>query len=140
MSFLLDTNVVSEVCKDKPNENVANWLIKSPMDRNYISSLTIGEIRKGVSLLGEGRRKQKITTFIEYDLPNIFGDRVLSVDLKVADKWGYLMGRYKEKGKILPVIDGLISATALVYNLTIVTRNIKDFQIDGLEVLNPWIK
>ncbi|MCE3232514.1 MAG: VapC toxin family domain ribonuclease [Rickettsiaceae bacterium] len=135
MKYMLDTNVLSETIKDKPNEHVINWLESIPQERFYISVLTFGEIRKGIEMLSEGKRRIKLLNWLETQMYSWFNSRVVAIDAEVAEKWGYLAAINRS----LPAIDGLIAATSIVHNLTLVTRNENDFvNIPGLEILNPW--
>lgn len=118
-----------------PHKSVTNWFESVPSDSLYISVLTIGEIRKGVEKLPSSKKKEKILSWLDYTLLDWFGDRILPIDFEVADKWGYILGNSEKK---LPAIDSLIAATALTHNLKVVTRNIEDFMIPGVEVTNPW--
>jgi predicted nucleic acid-binding protein len=135
MSFLIDTNVISERLKAKPNDNVSKWFDDVPAEMQFISVLTLGEIRKGIEKLDHGKRKTNLLVWLEHDLPSWFGDHILPIDQKVSDYWGYLTAQIKRP---LPVIDGLLAATAIVHQLKIVTRNVSDFTLPGLEVINPW--
>ena len=135
MSYLLDTNVISEVVQRKPDSNVITWLKQLPDEALFISVLTLGEIRSGVERLGNGRRREKLRLWLEHDLVDWFGGRVLTVDTPVADRWGRLLA---DAGRPLPTIDSLLAATALHHELRLVTRNTKDFGIPGLKLINPW--
>jgi toxin FitB len=135
MSFLIDTNVISELVKAKPNRNVLNWFAMIPDISLYISVLSLGEIRKGIESMPKGARKIKLQSWLEHELAAWFGDRVLTIDQAVAERWGKLQANLQRP---LPIIDSLISATALHYDLALVTRNIKDFSNFDLEVINPW--
>lgn len=137
MSYLLDTNVISELIRPKPNNNVLNWFENIPDDALHISVLTLGEIRKGVEKLTEGKRKEKLRLWLEIELPEWFEDRILPIDKYVADIWGKL--QYQALNNP-PAIDSLIAATALHYNLRLVTRNERDFHFPSLLVINPWQK
>lgn len=135
MSYLLDTNVISEIIRVKPNENVIKWFKTISNDALYMSVLTLGEIRKGVEKVSENTRKEKLRLWLEHDLLEWFGDRILPINQQVADKWGRLQHYAKHP---IPAIDSLIAATALYYDLRLVTRNNKDFQHPDLEIINPW--
>lgn len=136
MSYLLDTNVISELVKHTPNESVLKWIDDINSEKLYLSVISIGEIRKGVAGIQDPRRQEKISQWLEIDLPDYFEERILNIDLKIADMWGQLQS--KNKGHTLPAIDGLIAATAQVHNLTLVTRNTKDFNNVSISILNPW--
>ncbi len=101
----------------------------------YISALTLGEIRKGVERMPAGLRRERLSVWLELDLPGWFGERVLPIDAAVADEWGRLMAR---ADRTLPAVDALLAATALSHRLTVVTRNIADFADTGVSVINPW--
>lgn len=134
--YLLDTNVVSEVIKPIPNVNVIEWLQYINAEHLAISVLTIGEIRKGIELTANPIRKAGLVRWLENDLAEWFGRRIVPINLDVADKWGYICAQTSRK---LPAIDSLFAASALVHNMKLVTRNAKDFvHVAGLEVINPW--
>ena len=135
MSYLLDTNVLSELVRPEPNASVLSWFSSVPDESLYISALTIGEIRKGVEGVPDARRKEKLRVWLEHELPEWFGKRVLSIDGNVAERWGKLQAQAKRP---VPAIDSLLAATALHHELRMVTRNEKDFDYQGLEVINPW--
>jgi predicted nucleic acid-binding protein len=135
MSYLLDTNVLSELLRRKPHEKVVNWFNGVSSELLHISVLTLGEIRKGIEMLEEGRRKNQLILWVESELTEWFQDRVLMIDQAVAEKWGFLQAQMKRP---IPAVDGLIAATALHHDLWVVTRNEKDFHYPMLQVLNPW--
>jgi hypothetical protein len=135
MSYLLDTNIVSETVRRNPNKAVIAWLDQLPGEALYVSVLTIGEFRKGIEALTDRRRREKLRLWLEHELPTWFEERVLPIDLAVADRWGRLLA---EMGRPVPAIDSLLAATALYYELRLVTRNSADFEYPGLEVINPF--
>lgn len=135
MSYLLDTNILSETFKEKPSLHVIEWYNAVPSDSLFISVLTLGEIRKAIEKLNIGKRKSELILWLEHQLPSWFDNRILAITQEVADRWGYLCAHSK---KTLPAIDGLLASTALTHNLKFVTRNIKDFDLAGLEVINPF--
>jgi len=137
MSYLLDTNVLSELVRPKPNEAVLAWFANVPDESLYISVLTLGEIRKGVEGVPDAKRKETLRVWLEHTLPEWFGSRVLSVDVNVAEKWGRLQA---DAQRPVPAIDSLLAATALHHELRMVTRNAKDFDYAGIEVINSWIQ
>lgn len=138
MNYLLDTNVLSEVRKPQPDRQVLEWLDQVDEDRTYLSVITLGEIARGVALLDDGRRKAALAEWLAEDLPSRFSGRVIPVDLKISLTWGRLMAEAKVRGISLPTMDGWIAATATVHDLTLVTRNTKDFRGTGLQLLDPW--
>ena len=135
MSYLLDTNVLSEMVRPNPNPNVLRWFETVPDEALHISVLTLGEIRKGIEKLIEPERKETLRLWLENKLLNWFNDRILPIDAAVADRWGRLQSEMK---KPLPAVDSLIAATALHYDLRLVTRNTRDFQYPSLPLVCPW--
>ena len=135
MSYLVDTNVISELVRPKPAKAVLAWFENIPSEALHISVLTLGEIRKGVEQMPDGARREKLRLWLEHKLVDWFGTRILLVDIPVADRWGRLVA---QMGRPVPSIDSLLAATALHYELRLVTRNQKDFGYPGLEVVNPW--
>lgn len=135
MSYLVDTNVLSELRRRDPDANVVRWLADRPATTLYLSVLTLGELRRGVEGLPEGDRKRRLLDWLEVELPAYFAGRILPVDATVADRWGRLLA---QAGRPLPAIDSLLAATALTHGLTLLTRNIRDFQHPDLTVLDPW--
>ncbi len=136
--FLLDTNCISELVRVKPEQRVVEWIEAADENLLYLSVLTLGEIRKGVAGLPQGKRRTRLEAWLEIDLRARFAGRILAVDAAVAHRWGSLGARAKSKGIPLPVIDGLLAATALHHDLTVVSRNIADFEGAQVPVVNPW--
>lgn len=136
--FLLDTNCISEMVSPRPEPYVMQWMEAADERLLYLSVLTLGEIRKGLAILAQGKRRAHLETWLEIELQARFSGRILPIEAAVADRWGLLAAQSKRKGKALPVIDGLLAATALHYNLTIVSRNTGDFTNTQVQVLNPW--
>lgn len=135
MSFLVDTNVLSELRKQRADARVVAWAEMRPRQSLYLSVLSLGEIRKGVEGVADPAFRQRLTDWLEVDLRNYFVGRLLSVDEQVADCWGRMQA---SAGRSLPAIDGLLAATALHHDLTLVTRNSKDFAGLGVRLVNPW--
>ena len=136
--FLLDTNVISELVKPKPEPRVTTWIDSIDEDLLYLSVLTLGEIRKGIATLRDASRRMTLEAWLDSDLISRFAERILSIDRAVADRWGQLAADAAAARSPLPVIDGLLAATALDHNLTLVTRNTKDVAVTGVPVFNPW--
>jgi toxin FitB len=136
--FLLDTNCISELVHSKPEPSVLEWMEAADESLLYLSVLTLGEIRKGVAGLSQSRRRSHLEAWLELDLHARFSGRILSIDAPIADRWGLLAAEAKRKGKPLPAVDGLLAATAIHHNLTIVSRNISDFASTQVSLLNPW--
>lgn len=135
MSYLIDTNVLSELRRHAPNANVVRWVAERPASTLFLSVLTLGELRKGIEAIDESDRKRALLDWLDVELPNFFAGRILPVDAAVADRWGRLLA---QAGRTLPAIDSLLAATALRHDLTMVTRNLKDFRLPDVQVLNPW--
>jgi len=139
MKYLLDTCVVSELIKKQPNANVVNWLQKQDENDLYLSALTFGEIEKGIQQAPDEALKKKLRHWLEDDLRQRFDGRVVPVDLDVAIKWGVIQGFLEKEGRMMPAIDGLIAISGLVYNCTVVTRNISDMERSTANILDPWV-
>ncbi|HZL55981.1 MAG TPA: type II toxin-antitoxin system VapC family toxin [Bryobacteraceae bacterium] len=136
--FLLDTNIPSELIRPRPEPKVEAWVAAQDLDTLFISSVSFGELRKGIVLRSPGKRREELEAWIETDLSILFSGRILSVTRSIAERWGVLEGRQQLAGKPLNVPDGQIAATALEHGLTLVTRNVKDFERLGVSILNPW--
>lgn len=136
MSHLVDTNVLSELRRRSPNARVVRWISARPATTLFLSVLTLGELRKGIEGLPEGERKHRLLDWLEVELPAFFTGRILPIDTRVADRWGRLVA---QAGRPLPAIDSLLAATALTHGLTLITRNLKDFQHPDLLVVDPWL-
>ena len=137
MKYLLDTCVISELVKPRPNAAVTDWLTRTPADRLFLSSLTIGELKRGVIRLPESKKKSRLMMWLETLLAD-YGDRILPVDRAVAEAWGIMQARAEDSGKRMSIIDGYIAATASAYQMTVVTRNEGDFSPSHQAILNPW--
>lgn len=138
--FLLDTNVISELVTRRPEPNVSRWVKDTDETLLHLSVLTLGEIRKGIAGLPQARRRAELETWLNKGLRTRFAGRILPIDAEVADRWGRVAAQARSKNIHLPVIDGLLTATALEHDLTFVTRNIGDVAGVGVLVLNPWEK
>ncbi|EJL49684.1 putative nucleic acid-binding protein, contains PIN domain-containing protein [Rhizobium sp. CF122] len=140
MRLLLDTNVLSEVTKPRPEGRVLEWLDGLDEDRTFISVVSIAEIRRGVALMDNGRKRDALVEWLARDLPQRFERRVIPVDERVALAWGDLMGDAKRSGRGMSSMDGLIAATAIAHDLALATRNTKDFEGFGIELIDPWVE
>jgi predicted nucleic acid-binding protein len=136
--FLLDTNCISELVRPKPELRVLEWMEGVDEALLYLSVLTVGEIRKGVAGLTQSKKRTRLEAWLEVELQGRFSGRIVPIDAAIADRWGLLAAEGKRKGKALSIIDGLLAATALHLNLTVVSRNASDFAIAQVPVLNPW--
>lgn len=138
MSFLLDTNVVSEWVRPRPDAGVVAWLADVDEDRVHLSVASLAEIRHGIERLPEGRRRDRLARWLGEDLPTRFEGRILDVDREVADAWGGMLARGQRTSRPLSVIDACFAATAEQHGLTLVTRNLSDFAKLGIDLLDPW--
>lgn len=137
--FLIDTNVLSEYNRSGgPDPGVKHWLETTDRQSQFVSVITLAEIQKGIELLAEGKRRAQLEQWLRQDLETWFSGRVLPVDRRTAMRWASLVAHRSQTGRPLPTIDSLIAATALAYDLTIVTRNTKDFEGTGATTFNPW--
>ncbi len=136
--FLLDTNIISELVKPRPEQRVVQWVETADESLIYLSVLTLGEIRKGIAALTDAARRIKLERWFEYDLALRFLGRILAIDAAVADRWGRISGSAAARKSPIPVIDGLLAATALHHDLTLVTRDARHAEVTGVTILNPW--
>ncbi len=139
MNFLLDTNVVSEWMKPRPNPGVITWLAEVDEDRVFLSALTIAEIRYGIDRMTAGNKRKRLDEWLNDELPLRFEGRILSIDPAIGDLSGRLIARSEAIGHRMEVMDAFIAATAEDRSLTVVTRNISHFQPLVQSVLNPWV-
>lgn len=137
MKYLLDTCFISELIRKEPNPGVSNWLQDKDEFSLFLSILTIGEIKKGISKLPDSKKKKELENWL-IKLESRFEERILPIDTEVARKWGQVQGELEQKGEPMPSIDALIASIALVHNLAIVTRNGKDMKKSKVEIVNPW--
>jgi predicted nucleic acid-binding protein len=138
MSFLLDTCAISELIKATPNSGFLEWMRWQEEHHVFLSVISIGEITKGITKLSDDFRKETLQHWVHHDLISRFQDRLLPINSDVSQKWGELLGYAELRGQKLPAIDALLAATAFVYELTIVTRNISDLERFSIPILNPW--
>ena len=138
MRFLLDTNVVSEWTKPRPNAGVVQWLAEVEEDDVFVSVVTFAEIRHGVERLPAGEGRRRLDEWLRNDLALRFEERVIGVDGAIADEWGRVIALREARGRPIGAMDALIAATAQIHDLTVVTRNPTDFQASVKAVLNPW--
>jgi hypothetical protein len=138
MSFLVDTNVVSEWVKPRPNPGVVEWLAGTDEDQVFLSVVTLAELRHGIERIATGRRQRQLSAWLENELPRRFEGRVLSIDAAVADACGKLVARSEAAGRPLEAMDAFLAATAQVHQLTLVTRNTAHFRSVLKALLNPW--
>lgn len=138
MTFLLDTYVVSEWMRSQPDARVVGWLAGVDEDRVYLSVVTLAEIRRGVERLAPGSRRARLDAWLREELPLRFEGRLLAIDAAVADRWGEVVAARETVGRPISSMDAFIAATAAVHALTLVTRNIRDFEGSVEAMLDPW--
>jgi toxin FitB len=136
--FLLDTNIPSELTRPEPQPGVLQWLEDADDEQLYFSVISLGEVLKGITILPTSKRWAELQHRLDGTLRPWFGSRILPINEPVAERWGVLAGQCKLKGRQLKVADGLIAATALVHDLAVVTRNVRDFEDLDVEIVNPW--
>jgi predicted nucleic acid-binding protein len=138
VSFLLDTNVVSEWTKPHPNHGVVDWLEKVDEDEVFLSVVTFAELRHGIDRLAAGARRRKLDQWLRSEVPARFEGRIVLIDGAIADEWGRLVAQREAGGKPIHAMDAFIAATARVHELTLVTRNVSDFSPSLKTIVNPW--
>lgn len=138
MNFLLDTNVVSEAMRKQPSARVLDWIAAQVEESLFISAITVGELRRGSLLLGQGKRGKALLQWIDTGIKTEFASRILPLDTKVMERWADLQHATAKAGRGLPVIDSLLAATALAHDLTLATRNVADFAAAGVTLFDPW--
>jgi predicted nucleic acid-binding protein len=138
VTFLLDTNVVSEWVKPRPDPRVVAWLSTANEDDVYLSVCTLAELRFGIACLPAGKRRNLLDNWLREELVARFDGRVVPIDPAIADAWGVLHARARATGRSVDTMDGLIAATAHVHRMTVVTRDVSAFTAAGLSPFNPW--
>jgi toxin FitB len=138
VNYLLDTNVVSEWVKPRPNDGLMTWLAEADEDRIFLSVVTLAELRHGIERLAVGARRSRLSEWLEQELPLRFERRVLAIDEAVAEHWGRIVARREAAGRPIAAMDAFLAATAQVHGLTLVTRNAGDFEAAVKAIVNPW--
>lgn len=135
--YLLDTCVFAEYSRPRPNDRVIDWVDSLDQDLQFISVLSIGEMEKGIARLPSSKRRRSLETVLDGIITN-FDRRILELDIPILRRWGKMIGALELMGRVLPVADSLIAATALEHDLAIVTQNTRDFMDTKAKVLNIW--
>lgn len=138
MKYLLDTCAISESNKKVPNAGFLDFMQSHRSSEFFLSVVSVGEICNGIGLLAANDSRKNALAYWLEGLNRSFEDRIVPVDLRVAMLWGNLSASQKKLGRILPMADGLIAATAMVQQFTVVTRNTQDFSETGVSILDPW--
>jgi toxin FitB len=138
VTFLLDTNVVSEWVKHRPNRGLVAWLAEVDEDRVFLSVVTLAELRHGIQRMDDGHRRHRLDKWLRDEIPLRFEGRLLAVDSAVTECWGEVVARREATGRPIDIMDAFIAATAVVHGLALVTRNDADFRSAVNEVVNPW--
>lgn len=138
MTYLLDTNAISEITKPSPDPAFMAWFTDQEADELFISVITLGELRRGTALLAPGDKRRRYEA-VHRGLARTFADRILPIDEPAALLWGELSARHRQLGRAPTVADELIAATALARDLVIVTRNVRDFEPSGCKLIAPWM-
>ena len=138
MSYLLDTCIISELVRPSPDNSVLRWIDSRNEFDLYLSVLTLGEIQKGIAKLSSGKKKSLLAAWLKDELVVRFEERIIPVNSGVAMMWGTMLGKAEKNGQPLSAIDALIAATAKMYDLVVVTRNVRDMEASGVDILNPW--
>ena len=136
--FLIDTCAISEFIKDAPNLGLVEWMSRADSSTVYLSALTLGELRYGVALQHDRRKRNRLEQWLQSDVLRNFSGRILPFDAEVAERWGRVRADARKAGSPIPTIDAMIAATAIHYNVAVVTRNEDDFSRTGVVVINPW--
>ena len=138
MNFLLDTCVISELVKRRPNASVMEWLGRQDPESLYLSYITVGELKKGIAKRGGDARAKALERWLQTEVIGMYADRILPVENAVAQEWGRICGEAERIGRKYPAIDALIAATAVVHGMKLVTRNVEDMAGMGVPILNPF--
>jgi predicted nucleic acid-binding protein len=136
--YLVDTNIPSELTRKEPDARVVAFLRNADKDSVFLSVMTIGEICNGIATLPVSQRRTALQDWLDIDVRSWFAGRILPVTEAIAERWGHLAAASRQHGLALAVVDGVIAATALHHDLTLVTRNVRDFAGLGIDISNPW--
>ncbi len=138
MKYILDTCVISELIKPRPSSNVVYWVNSHPEENLYLTSITIGEIQRGISKLTKSKKRTNLQNWLESELIVRFEKRILGFGLPESKIWGKIQAQTEKNGAKMPILDGLMASIAIVQNMGIATRNIGDMEVSGATLINPW--
>jgi predicted nucleic acid-binding protein len=136
--FLVDTCAISEFTKPAPDLGLVSWLAQTDSNLTYLSAVTVGELRFGIAIQSVRKKRERLENWLRSEVLSEYEGRILPFDEDVAQRWGRLRSEARKTGTSVPVIDAMIAATAIHYNLAIVSRNETDFRRMGLDIVNPW--
>jgi toxin FitB len=136
--YLVDTNIPSEFTRDQPEARVVQFIREAGQENLFLSVMALGEIRKGIDLLPISQKRTGLQDWLDIDVRAWFAGRILPVTEVIAERWGQLAAAAQKQGVTLAVVDGVIAATALEHDLTLVTRNTRHFTTLGVTLINPW--
>jgi len=137
--WLLDTNILSELRRPKPEHKVLAFVAAQPLDLLYVSSATIAEIRFGIELVGDANRRAELNDWLAHKVRPMFEQRILAITEDIMFKWRLLVEDGRKDGHTFSQPDLIIAATALHHGLTVVSRDVSDYQKARAPVLNPWV-
>jgi toxin FitB len=137
MSFLLDTNAISEWVKPRPDPGLVRWMEEVDEDRIFLSVISLAELRYGIERMAAGKRQTRLEEWLTQELPLRFEGRILPVEEAIADLWGKIVRRNEALGRPMGAMDGFLAASAEIHRLTLVTRNVSHFPLMK-QVINPW--
>jgi hypothetical protein len=137
--IVLDTNVVSEPLKSNRDSTVLAWLDRQSLETLYITSISLAELRYGVAVVPDGRRKERLSDAIENRVVALFGPRVLHFDTAAATAYAVVRARARSIGSPIGVADAYIAATVAAHGFTVATRDTAPFKVAGVPVVNPWL-
>ncbi len=138
-SWLLDTNILSELRRTRPEPKVVNFIAARPLDTLYVSCVTFAEIRFGIELVTEAGRRAALHDWLAHDVRPMFGSRVLAITEDVMFRWRLMVEDGRKAGHTFPQPDLIIAATALYHGMTVVTRDVNDYRRARVTVFNPWV-
>jgi predicted nucleic acid-binding protein len=136
--WLLDTNVISELRRVRPEPRVVEFVASQPLEALYLSAVTLAEIRFGIERVGDPSRRAELTDWLTHKVRPMFGQRVLPISEEVMLKWRLMVEEGRQAGHTFSQPDLIIAATAVHHGLTVVTRDVGDFERARVAVLNPW--
>ena len=137
MNALLDTCLVSELIKPKPDARVLAWMARTPEESCFLSVVTLGELERGIARLAAGTRRARLENWLG-GLVEHYDGRTVGIDAGIARRWGKLSGQLAKRGRAISMGDGLIAASAIEHGLAVATRNVVDFALTGAKLIDPW--